>query len=140
MDHQALIQTLPTAHPDAALDALLQNLQNSERELAGLRVDKGPDHAEVKRVEAMVKLVEKQIDQRINGILTGMEKLVAAHKAVLDSLAEKAAEQRARENDLLSRSSDFFLVKRNLEIEQQVRDELYVRLLQEKSERQISQQ
>jgi len=72
-----LRQMLPTAYRDQALDQLLDNYMKTEQQLAVLQKDYADEHPEVVRATAMLGQLNTQIEERINGVLAGLETLVA---------------------------------------------------------------
>jgi capsular exopolysaccharide synthesis family protein len=126
-----LRHTLPTAHPDQALDTLLENLNKSQQQLAVLEKDLGVDNPEVARVVAMIKTLNEQIEARIDGILTGLQSLVIAHKAQLDALIKTLDSAKQMDAENMEKYRPYFKAKRDLETQQKLRDSIYIRILQE---------
>src|SRR5262249_10319280 len=77
-----LRQAIPTAAPDAILMTLLQDLIATQTKLVALRNDYGPEHQEVQRAEKLVAETDAKIDERVKGIIAGMEVHVASLLAV----------------------------------------------------------
>jgi capsular exopolysaccharide synthesis family protein len=130
-------QALLTAHPDADLSKLMQDLATTEVTLAKLRKVMGPEHPEFVSVAAMQADLDRKVDERITGLMNGLEVRVAALKAQLDSM--DAAVKAAREEEAKSTEKyrDYFLAKRDLENQQKIRDAILLRKLQETVDAQI---
>ncbi|HUS37539.1 MAG TPA: hypothetical protein VM680_19480, partial [Verrucomicrobiae bacterium] len=128
-----LLHTIPTAYRDDTLVGLLERLQKSEQQLALLEIDYASDHPDVKREQALLKLIDRQMDDRVKGVLSGLESLVAARKAIVDELKKQLTEMKVAEAQSMERARPYFKARRDLEIHQRLRDSLYARLLEEKS-------
>ncbi|HEV2694789.1 MAG TPA: ankyrin repeat domain-containing protein [Verrucomicrobiae bacterium] len=68
-----LEKILPTVAPDATLDDLLAKRNESQARRATLAVDYSPQSIEVTRVDATLAVLNKQIEDRITGIMTGLK-------------------------------------------------------------------
>jgi capsular exopolysaccharide synthesis family protein len=126
-----LRHTLPTAHPDPALDSLLENLNKTQQQLAVLEKDYSDEHPEVVRAVAMIKQLNLQIEARIDGILTGLHELVIAHEAQLNSLVKELEDAKRLDAENMEKYRPYFKAKRDLETQQKLRDSIYIRILQE---------
>lgn len=73
MSQAEIRQVLPTLVPDQLLMKLLEQLGATETKLAELKQDFGPDHPEIKRLVAVEKTVNRQIDERVAGIIKALE-------------------------------------------------------------------
>jgi uncharacterized protein involved in exopolysaccharide biosynthesis len=132
-----LREMLPTANRDDALDRLLEKLAQTEQQLVVMEKDYTDDHPEVVRQVALIKQINNQIEQRMNGILEGLKALVDARKAILDQLSAQLAEAKKIDADNMEKFRPYFRAKRDLETHQKFRDALYMRLLEAKAERAI---
>lgn len=115
LSKQELRKVLPTASPDALLSSLLEQLAMAEQRLVVLRRDYGPSHAEVLKVTEQIEDLNKKIDDRIDGILRGLETQVESAKAQVEKL--KAEVENARKIDIAEaeRSRPYFNKKRELD-------------------------
>jgi phosphoglycolate phosphatase-like HAD superfamily hydrolase len=87
-----LRNAIPTAAPDPALDKLLQNLAEAEQRYASLtHSDLGRDHPDVVRLAALIKKVNQQIEERIDGVMAGLASVAAAKESALKELSEQIA-------------------------------------------------
>jgi beta-lactamase regulating signal transducer with metallopeptidase domain len=126
-----LRKLIPTVAPDEILSRLLQELAITEATLVRLRVNYGEEHPEVKAVAAMQSDLSKKVDQRIEGILSGLELKVAAAKAQLDSLAKSVSDAKGQDAEMTAQYRPYFREKRELDNLQKVRDAVVLRILQE---------
>jgi beta-lactamase regulating signal transducer with metallopeptidase domain len=125
-----LRNTIPTAYRDEPLDRLLDNLAKSEQQAAVIRKDYADEHPEVVRINSLLKTLNRQIDERVAGVLSGLETIVAARKAIMDSLNAKKEEVIHEDiQGLFARP--YFRAKRELESHQRILDSLRMRLAEE---------
>lgn len=115
LSKQELRKVLPTASPDPLLSSLLEQLAMAEQRLVVLRRDYGPSHAEVLKVTEQIEDLNKKIDDRIDGILRGLETQVESAKAQVEKL--KAEVENARKLDIAEaeKSRPYFNKKRELD-------------------------
>jgi uncharacterized protein involved in exopolysaccharide biosynthesis len=135
---EELKNTMPTAAPDATLTQLLQNENDTEQNLARLRGEFGEQNPEVMREVKLQEEVKKQINDRLKGILQGMETRAAALKAMVDNLKAKIETARKDDSDSFDNYRPYFQLKRDLEARQKERDLLMARLDQEKIDLEVS--
>jgi beta-lactamase regulating signal transducer with metallopeptidase domain len=129
-----LIYSIPAAYRDEALQRLIENLQKSEQNLAIIRFDYSEDHAEVRRLTALIKTINKQLDDRVKGMLSSLESTAASRRAVVDILTKQLQERKRYESEALERARPYFTAKRDLETHQKMRDSIYLRLLEAKAD------
>lgn len=129
-----LKNAIPTAAPDSILGELLQNELSAEEKLVQLRNDYGDVHPEVQRVLKMRDELNLEIQERVKGILQGLEAKVASDKAIVENSEEKVNE--AKTNDILRAevSRPYYLAKTELQRLIKFRDVLALRILQENLE------
>jgi beta-lactamase regulating signal transducer with metallopeptidase domain len=130
-------QAIPTTYPDEHLNQRLAELSKAEQQLASLSKDYSDDHPEMVRVKELLKKINRQIEDRTDGILNGLQNSVEAREKVAEMIAKKLDETRLKESKMQRESHQYFRMKRDLDNMQKVRDGLYVRLLQEKIESRI---
>lgn len=137
-DRHELTHTIPTAYRDESLLRLLELQQKSEQQRVSIKLDYTDDHPEVRRLEEVLRLLSKQIDDRVKGVINGLETIVASRKAIVDQLNKQLAEIKIEESDLLERARPYFTAKRDLETHQKFRDAIYLRLLEQKADQAIN--
>jgi Mg-chelatase subunit ChlD len=94
LDRDQLKKSLPVAVSDMQLNTLLQELDLAEQNLIKLKLDLNPDHPRYLNAERGVDDLNRKIDDRVSGIMLGLESKVDASKAYLDTLnADIAAAQ-----------------------------------------------
>jgi succinoglycan biosynthesis transport protein ExoP len=129
-----LRQTLPTAAPDGILTQLLQDLIGTEEKLVTQLNDLGPNHPDVQRTIKLRDQLNQKIDERVNGIITGMEVQVSALYAVVSNSVQKVEEAKSNDMRLAETSRPYFLAKADLDRIKKFRDVLALRMQQESIE------
>lgn len=132
----ALRGALPTAldQPDPLYNELLGQLSFADQQLAKLKKDYGPEHSEVLRVQAQVAEVNKKIDERITGIIAGLEASAASSKAQVEKLVVEVANAKKKDQELTEKSRPFLDTKRKLEEMMRFRNILSLKMLSEKTD------
>lgn len=120
-----------TAHYDPQLANLLEDLWKTEATLAKLKESLGPDNVELKSLAAMQANLNATVNDRIDGILSGLKMKEVATKAQLDGLAKAVDDAKRRDADNTEAYRPYFMEKRELENKQKVRDAVILRILQE---------
>jgi cytohesin len=90
-----LVKVLPTLVPDAVLTKLLQQRDDAEAKLAELHVDYSTNYPDYQRQEAVLKTMDRQISERINGMMQALKM-----RAELPQTAVAAATPSTAEEDL----------------------------------------
>ena len=67
-----LRRVLPTVAPDSLLNSLLEQYAEVERRLASQRISLADDNPVVKETQGGLKVIQQQIDERIDGIMKGL--------------------------------------------------------------------
>lgn len=133
----ALRHALPTAldQPDYLYNELLGQLSFAEQQLAKVQQDFGPEHSEVQRVQAQVAELNRKIDERIAGILAGLQAQVASARAQVVRLTDEVANAKQREIELTERSRPYYDKKRKLEEMIRFRNILALKMLSEDTDK-----
>ena len=128
---EELRASILTAHPDAQLDVLIRELHTGQQTLANLGVDLGDEHPRIKGLKVVVATLEGQIDDRIRGILAGLELRVNSTKAQVEQLQSDVADAKKRESDMREKGREYFDAKRELSNTTRIRDTILLRVMQE---------
>lgn len=80
-------QELPSILPDATLNDLLAKLHEAEANFAVLTNDYSMTALAVMRAKSVIDTLNNQIDDRVAGLMAGIESQAAAKKAAVDELA-----------------------------------------------------
>lgn len=127
-----LKKTILTASPDALLSSLFTQQATAEQKLAELSVKFGAQHPEVLSTKAVLEKIDRQINDRIDGILSGLKTKTESLKAKMGHLQEEVAKVKARDIESAFAQRPYFRAKRELEVMQTILERLQMRLIQEK--------
>ena len=128
---EELRASILTAHPDAQLDALIRELHTGEQTVANQSIDLGEQHPRIKGLKKVVATLEGQIDDRIKGVLAGLELRVKSSKAQVEELQRDVDEAKQRESDMREKGREYFDAKRELANTTRIRDTILLRIMQE---------
>ncbi|HTY86787.1 MAG TPA: polysaccharide biosynthesis tyrosine autokinase [Candidatus Acidoferrum sp.] len=114
LDRQKLRDVLPTVIPDTALSDLLNKLHESQQTYVTLTNDYAPADLHITRVQSMIDELNRQVDDRVAGIMAALENQVQSEKAALDALT--ASLEQAKTNDQAEsiRGQPYWEAKRRL--------------------------
>ncbi|MBI1194858.1 MAG: tetratricopeptide repeat protein [Gammaproteobacteria bacterium] len=105
-DPRDLRAALPTAHPDAVLDRLLTEKGGIEQEIAAKVGDYGPQHPEMLRLKTVLQTLDRQIDSRVEGVLSGLRLKAAQARSVADELTDQLEPLRKETVETASRKNN----------------------------------
>lgn len=131
MSRAEMKRALPTACPDEQLTDLFKAAHTSEQKLAEIVESYGSEHPEVKRTRRVLETVNRQIEDRLDGILMGIKAKLAATKAKAEWVLRQSDVAKAMEVEQAIDQRPYFQAKRDLETLQLVRERLQLRLIQE---------
>ncbi len=129
-----LRQALPTAAPDSMLNTLLQDFISAEEKLVTQLNDLGPNHPDVQRTIKLRDELDHKINERVSGIIAGMEVHVSALWAVVSNSVQKVEEAKSNDMQIAEASRPYFLAKADLDRVKKFRDVLALRAQQESIE------
>ena len=95
MSKDKLLEALPTVAADARLDGLLSKLHEAKQQFASLTNHYSLTDTNVIRSQTQIDDLEKQIDERVDGIMSLLGDDVASMKAALDALTDELADAQA---------------------------------------------
>ena len=131
MPSEKLRQAIPSAAPDALLSSFLSDYATADTRLVTLRSDYGEDHPDVIRAVKAKNDIDEKIKARVEGILLGMETVVAAKAAVISNAIVQVAEARTNDFRMAEKSRAYFTEKANLDRLKRFREVLALRNYQE---------
>ena len=106
----------------------------TEQKMAELLQTYGADNPEVKRVRAGLDATNRQIDDRLDGILQGLKARAAAEKARLDNLQAELDKTKTNDAATAIQRRPYFQARHQLENLEYIRDKLAMRIIQEKTD------
>jgi ankyrin repeat protein len=86
MNKEDLRKALPGIFPDNQLDTLENRLTEAKQNLVQLKIQYGPDHPRYHNAEDLIKTIEQQIDDRIDGIMLGTQAKIDSEKSYLANI------------------------------------------------------
>jgi polysaccharide biosynthesis transport protein len=136
-DRKEMRKAIPTAMPDTAMDRYLGDLAKVEQTYAANINNLGPEHPEIINLAETMKTINQQIEDRIDGVIAGLDLQVAQMKALVDGMKERLDAAKADDAEKRNKYAPYFLAKRNLENQQRILDTIYMRMLAEKVDQKI---
>ena len=127
-----LRQTISSALPDTQLSQLMQQLDMAEQKLADLIEDRAPEHPDVKRITRVLAQINKQIEARIDGIVSGLKARIAAEEAHSDALGKELDQARARYVERSQRNRPYQESLQELRAQEEILQRLRLRMVQER--------
>jgi capsular exopolysaccharide synthesis family protein len=109
-----LRDVLPTMFPDGALSSMLDQLHEAERKKNQLLVDYPPDNLYVVRVQKLMDTLESQINDRVAGLMAGLDTQLSTTKASLDTLQAEVATAKQQDLDNAVTFQPYYAEKRKL--------------------------
>ena len=111
-----LRDVLPTVNSDPALSGLLDKLNEAEQRFVVLTNDYNPNNTlTVGRVKSEIDELNHEIDNRVAGIMAGLDSDVKSQKAVLDTITNSVEEAKAKDQAEYLRGMPYWEKKRELE-------------------------
>ena len=115
MSPEKLRDVLPSVISDTALASLLDQLHEAQRKIGFLKVDYSIENLNVVRVQTLIDILDRQINDRVAGIMSGMESQVSSKKAALDSLVKDVEQAKAKDQEEAAKNQPYYDEKRRLE-------------------------
>jgi polysaccharide biosynthesis transport protein len=123
---------LPVVYPgDRQLDDLLQNCAQREQELTTILQDRTAEHPDARRITEVLAKINRQIEDRINGVLEGLQNKVKASQEQFDKITRQLEDAKKTDNENAATYAPYFESKRALKKLMQFRDALSLKIFQE---------
>jgi succinoglycan biosynthesis transport protein ExoP len=137
MNREELKKALPIAYSDNQLNTLLQELDLAEQNLIKMRIDLTPEHPRFQNAQQGVDDLNRKIDDRVDGIMLGLESKVASAAAYLNTLDTDIENAQKADIETASRAAPYFAAKENLENEKRLAAVLSMRTTQEEVDKNL---
>ena len=131
MSPSDLRKALPIAYTDTQLNELLSEYNLAQQNLIKLKINFNPDHPQYKSAQESVDDLDKKIDDRVEGILLGLDAKVAYAKSYLDTLNRDFHDAETKDIEMASRSAPYFAAKEELDTAKKLRVALDMKAAQE---------
>jgi capsular exopolysaccharide synthesis family protein len=110
-----LRDVLPTVIPDSALNDLLTKLHEAKQSFVSLTNDYASADLHITRVQSLMDELNRQINDRVNGIMAGIENQLESEKAALDALTASVETAKEKDQAEAIRGQPYWHEKRKLE-------------------------
>ena len=127
-----LKKAVAVATPDAQLGMLIDRQADAEQKLASMSEVFSPEHPEIVALTKTLSTINRQINERLEGILEGLKAKRSQYKARLDELTSEVDKAKKIDIDAAIERRPYFQAKRDMENLQLVRETLSRRITQEK--------
>ena len=112
---EKLRDVLPTiGTPDSALNGLLDKLHEAQQAYASKTNDYSLTHPDVIRLQSTIDEVNRQVNDRVEGIMAGLENNLNTEKAALDALKAQVDAAIQKDRDEAVRGQPYWEQKRTL--------------------------
>jgi polysaccharide biosynthesis transport protein len=109
-----LRDVLPTLNPDTTLSGLLDKLHEAQQRYATMTNDYSLANPEVIRVQSMIDEVNQQVNDRVTGIMIGLDNNLNTEKAALDTLTSEVESAKQKDLEESVRGQPYWEEKRTL--------------------------
>ncbi|HMP81301.1 MAG TPA: polysaccharide biosynthesis tyrosine autokinase [Verrucomicrobiota bacterium] len=112
---EELRQVLPTIVPDSTLTDLLNQLNTAEQRLVVMQQEYAADHPTFIQAKDLVIKINGQINDRVNGIMKGLESDASSARKRADHLKQTVEEAKKADQEKAETSRPYYEKKRELE-------------------------
>jgi capsular exopolysaccharide synthesis family protein len=109
-----LRDVIPTLVPDPALTDLLNKLHEAKQQFVTMTNDYAPADLHITRIQSLMDELNRQIDDRVNGIMAGMENQAESEKAALAALTASVETAKEKDQAEAARGQPYWNEKRKL--------------------------
>jgi len=134
MSRDDLRKALPIAYTDTQLNELLSEYNLAQQNLIKLKIDNAPDHPKYKSAVESVEDLDRKINERVDGILLGLNAKVAYAKAYMDTLDADFNKAQKSDIEMATKSAPYFAAKEDLEHAKFWRQTLELKTKQEQTD------
>jgi polysaccharide biosynthesis transport protein len=112
---EKLREVLPTMVQDPTLSDLLVKFNTAKQSFVSLTNDYSLVNPDVIRIRSMIDELNNEINDRVSGIMAGLNNQVQSQKAALDALTKSVNEAKQKDLDDAARTQPYWEAKRKLE-------------------------
>jgi capsular exopolysaccharide synthesis family protein len=109
-----LKKAAPVAVPDPELNDLISKENAADQQLARLSATYGPEYSEVKSINETLKTVRRQVDARLEGMLTGVRLKVDSARSDLETFQRILDNARSKDADNYAKTRPYYEAKEQL--------------------------
>ncbi len=133
MSRPELRKSILIAYPqEQELPSLLARLAETEQMIARATPDLGPEHQTMKSLTSVLAEITRQVNDRLDGVLRGLEVGVESAKARLDEVTRQVEAAKREDAEKTRLNRPYNEAKRDLDNKLRIRDAIHIRILQEK--------
>ena len=122
---------------DQELTELVMKADAGEQELVRLLHSKTEEHPDVQRAKSTLQKVNQQIEEKVRGIISGLQIRVNSCKAQVDKLTAELEEAKRLDNEKKEKARPYFEKKRELENQMRIRDAIQLKIVTEDIEKEL---
>ena len=122
---------LNSNRPTPLLQTLLGDLTVAEQQKARLSPDLGPKHPDVERINGMLALINRQIDETVQGIMDSLQSQIDTDVTTLASLNERFELAKKEDAEMISKYRPYMREKKDLDTLLRMREAMTLQLTQE---------
>jgi capsular exopolysaccharide synthesis family protein len=131
-DQNKLRDVLPQMVQDGTLGELLGKLHEARQNWVTKTNDYATDTPTIARIQSLMDELNHEIDDRVVGIMAGLESQVDSKKAALDALTESVEAAKLRDQEQAKKNQPYYDQKRDLEQKLRLHELLYSKIEAEK--------
>ncbi|MBP5759817.1 MAG: polysaccharide biosynthesis tyrosine autokinase [Verrucomicrobia bacterium] len=145
-----ILQSITNLPPEKRLEALMGSNPNdqilndliakrnvAEQEYASLSIAYKEDHPDVKKLTTVLNTLNKQIEERVNSAIMGLQSRASTLRTQADSIKERLEEAKTLDAENAAKYRPYWDAKRELETKIKWRDLLRSRLMMENIDKDI---
>jgi polysaccharide biosynthesis transport protein len=127
-----LRKAAPIAYNDPQLTERLQELASTEQKLTFAQRDLAGENPELMKLISLNTTISNQVENLLDGLLNGLATQVAAAEARWKELEKQGKELQEQDLNQQQKYQEFFVAKRELDTQLQLRTALWLKISQEK--------
>ena len=134
LNHEELKKALPLVVSDQELNTLVAELNEAQLKLIEIEKDHTPEHPLYQTQDKLVKALEQKVNDRIDGVLYGIQTELASQKAKLDDLVAQVEQATGTNIEQATKGAPYFEAKTKLGDLQTLNKALQNKIFQEQLE------
>lgn len=119
---------------DEILSRRLEELSTAEKEFVAKSRDLGPQNPDYLRMQAVIQKINQQVDDRVKGIMLGLETDLKAQAAALTVTDAKLEEAKQRNRTAAEKNRSYLLALNQLEQAQRLQQTVKTKILVEEND------
>ncbi len=129
---EKLRDVLPQMVQDSTLSDLIGRLNEARQSLVSKTVDYATNTPTIVKIQSLIDELNREIDDRVVGIMTSLETQVNAKKTALDNLTASVNQAKQNDQEEAKKNQPYYDQKLNLEQKRRLHELVYSKLEAEK--------